>query len=60
MCLRLLLQSKHNGIPGFLNDPFSYYFLDEAFDKQYKTDQQFESLFTVFAASQSLLHVWDC
>ncbi len=33
----------------FPNDPFNYYFLDEAFDKQYKTDQQFESVFNVFA-----------
>ncbi len=34
----------------FPDDPFSYYFLDEVFDKQYKTDQQFGSLFTFFAA----------
>ncbi|MCW3107889.1 MAG: FtsX-like permease family protein [Segetibacter sp.] len=33
----------------FPNDPFSYYFLDEAFDKQYKADKQFEAIFSLFA-----------
>ena len=33
----------------FPNDPFSYYFLDEAFDKQYKADKQFGVAFGIFA-----------
>lgn len=33
----------------FPNDPFSYYFLDEQFNHQYKADQQFGKVFTIFA-----------
>jgi len=33
----------------FPNDPFNYYFLDEFFNKQYKADQQFGKMFTLFA-----------
>lgn len=33
----------------FPNDPFSYYFLDETFDKQYKADRQFGKAFGSFA-----------
>lgn len=33
----------------FPNDPFSYYFLDETFDKQYKADRQFGNAFGSFA-----------
>jgi len=33
----------------FPNDPFSYYFLDETFDRQYKADQQFGKVFGMFA-----------
>ena len=33
----------------FPNDPFSYYFLDETFDKQYKVDTQFGKAFGFFA-----------
>jgi putative ABC transport system permease protein len=33
----------------FPNDPFSYYFLDETFDKQYKADKQFGKAFGFFA-----------
>jgi len=33
----------------FPNDPFSYYFLDEQFNQQYKADQQFGKVFTLFA-----------
>ena len=29
--------------------PFSYYFLDDSFDQQYKADNQFAELFTAFA-----------
>jgi len=32
----------------FPNDPFSYYFLDETFDKQYKADTQFGKAFGFF------------
>ena len=33
----------------FPNDPFSYYFLDDLFNQQYKADQQFGVVFTLFA-----------
>jgi putative ABC transport system permease protein len=33
----------------FPNDPFNYYFLDEAFDKQYKADQRFGQVFSLFS-----------
>ncbi|MBX3255498.1 MAG: ABC transporter permease [Chitinophagaceae bacterium] len=33
----------------FPNDPFSYYFLDEAFDRQYKADRQFGRAFGIFS-----------
>jgi putative ABC transport system permease protein len=34
----------------FPNDAFNYYFLDEAFDAQYKSDKQFGKLFGFFAS----------
>jgi len=34
---------------SFPNDPFSYYFLDESFDQQYKADRQFGNAFGSFA-----------
>lgn len=33
----------------FPNDPFSYYFLDETFDAQYKSEQRFGQLSAIFA-----------
>ena len=33
----------------FPGNPFSYSFVDEAFDEQYRNDQRFATLFTVFA-----------
>jgi putative ABC transport system permease protein len=33
----------------FPNDPFSYYFLDETFDRQYRAEQQFGKTFGIFA-----------
>lgn len=33
----------------FPDDPFNYYFLDEAFDQQYKADKQFGATFGIFA-----------
>ncbi len=33
----------------FPNDPFSYFFLDEQFNQQYKQDLQFGKVFTMFA-----------
>lgn len=32
----------------FPNDPFEYYFLDDAFNRQYQAEQQFGKLFTAF------------
>jgi putative ABC transport system permease protein len=33
----------------FPSDPFTYFFLDESFSRQYKTDELFGSIFTAFA-----------
>ncbi|MFI5186637.1 MAG: ABC transporter permease, partial [Chitinophagales bacterium] len=33
----------------FPSDPFNYFFLDEFYDAQYKADQQFGKVFTLFA-----------
>ncbi|MES2111151.1 MAG: ABC transporter permease [Bacteroidota bacterium] len=33
----------------FPNDPFKYFFLDDQFNVQYKSDQQFGKVFTLFA-----------
>lgn len=33
----------------FPEDPFKYFFLDDFFNQQYKADQQFGSMFTVFS-----------
>lgn len=34
---------------AFPGNPFDYYFLDDFFNKQYKDDQQFASIFSLFA-----------
>jgi putative ABC transport system permease protein len=34
---------------SFPGNPFNYFFLDDFFDKQYKTDQQFGKIFSLFA-----------
>jgi putative ABC transport system permease protein len=34
---------------AFPGNPFDFYFLDDFFDKQYKDDQQFGSIFSLFA-----------
>ena len=34
---------------AFPGNPFDYYFLDDFFDKQYKDDQQFGKIFSMFA-----------
>jgi putative ABC transport system permease protein len=33
----------------FPSDPFDYFFLDESFDRQYKTDVQFGNIFGIFS-----------
>ncbi|MDW3209480.1 MAG: FtsX-like permease family protein [Reichenbachiella sp.] len=35
---------------NFPNDPFSYHFLDESFNRQYQADLQFGNLFAAFSA----------
>ena len=35
---------------AFPGNPFAYFFLDDYFDRQYKNERQFGSLFTTFAA----------
>lgn len=42
--------SKH-----FPNDPFSYYFLDESFDQQYREDKLFGKVFGLFASLAILI-----
>jgi putative ABC transport system permease protein len=39
----------------FPNDPFSYYFLDESFDQQYKEDRLFGKVFGLFASLAILI-----
>jgi len=39
----------------FPNDPFSYYFLDESFDQQYKDDKRFGKVFGLFASLAILI-----
>ena len=34
---------------AFPGNPFDYFFLDEFFDRQYRSEEQFQSLFTVFS-----------
>jgi len=39
----------------FPNDPFYYFFLDDQFNTQYKSDQQFGKVFTLFASLAILI-----
>lgn len=39
----------------FPNDPFNYVFLDDQFNTQYKSDQQFGKVFTLFASLAILI-----
>jgi putative ABC transport system permease protein len=39
----------------FPNDPFSYYFLDESFNEQYKADSRFGEVFGLFASLAILI-----
>jgi putative ABC transport system permease protein len=41
------IESKYKDV--FPGNPFNYYFLDDFFDKQYKDDQQFGKIFSLFA-----------
>ncbi|MBV9987298.1 MAG: ABC transporter permease [Chitinophagaceae bacterium] len=48
------IRSTVAGIQGiwkryFPEDPFNYYFLDDSFNQQYRSDQLFGSIFSVFA-----------
>jgi putative ABC transport system permease protein len=40
---------KANWDRYFPNDPFNYYFLDEVFDQQYRADQLYGKVFTLFS-----------
>ncbi|MGC4035888.1 MAG: ABC transporter permease [Chitinophagaceae bacterium] len=61
--LKLDVASLSNSIPAiekawarfFPNDPFSYYFLDESFDQQYKEDKLFGTVFGIFASLAILI-----
>jgi putative ABC transport system permease protein len=33
----------------FVSDPFNYFFLDDSFNRQYKSDEMFGSIFTIFS-----------
>ncbi|UII28052.1 ABC transporter permease [Fulvivirga maritima] len=48
--LSLTNEIKDNWGKAFPNSPFEYFFLDEHFNQQYKSDQQFSRIFTVFSA----------
>ncbi len=39
----------------FPSDPFNYFFLDDSFNKQYKSDEMFGSVFSVFATLAILI-----
>jgi putative ABC transport system permease protein len=41
------IETKYKDV--FPGNPFNYYFLDDFFDKQYKDDQQFGKIFSLFA-----------
>lgn len=41
------IEAKYKDV--FPGNPFDYYFLDDFFDKQYKDDQQFGKIFSLFA-----------
>jgi putative ABC transport system permease protein len=41
------IEAKYSEV--FPGNPFDYYFLDDFFDKQYKDDQQFGKIFSMFA-----------
>ncbi|HEV2480106.1 MAG TPA: ABC transporter permease [Puia sp.] len=41
---------KHSWDRYFPNDPFSYFFLDESFNEQYKADTRFGEVFGLFAS----------
>lgn len=41
------IENKYKEV--FPGNPFNFYFLDEFFDKQYKDDQQFGKIFSLFA-----------
>lgn len=45
--LMAILESDWNEI--FPGNPFQYFFLDEHFDQQYKADQQFGTIFSIFS-----------
>ena len=42
-----VIEEKWNAI--FPGNPFEYFFLDEFFNNQYKSDKQFQSMFSVFS-----------
>lgn len=43
----VVIEEQWNSI--FPGNPFEYFFLDEFFNNQYKSDQQFQSMFSVFS-----------
>jgi putative ABC transport system permease protein len=61
--LKMNAASLANSIPAvektwskyFPNDPFSFYFLDESFDQQYKDDKLFGKVFGLFASLAILI-----
>lgn len=61
--LKMDAASLANSIPAvektwskyFPNDPFSFYFLDESFDQQYKDDKLFGKVFGLFASLAILI-----
>jgi putative ABC transport system permease protein len=39
----------------FSSDPFNYFFLDDSFNRQYKSDEMFGSIFTIFSVLAILI-----
>jgi len=44
---------------AFPGNPFSWFFLDDFFDQQYKEDQQFGRIFNVFTWLAIIVTTWD-
>lgn len=50
-----LTQIQEQWTQAFPNSPFDYFFLDDYYDRQYRADRQFGSIFSVFAGLAILI-----
>ena len=51
----VLARVRENWAQAFPNSPFDYFFLDDYFNKQYRADQQFGRIFSLFAGLAILI-----